>query len=652
MRDSNTNRDVLSDVLAGLEGVTRRDADRYSFHCPLEHRKPNASAEIWLDAEGRIGVCCHDCARNRELWQRIVGPKLRSRQSRVMTTYEYDHPDGEARISYRSDGPGGKRIWQPKGQSIIGTFVKLWPPDRGDTGGTAVWVEGERCAAAIAEIGFVGASSIAGAANVDKTDYSPLAGRDLLVWPDDDPAGREAGEAVARLLTRVGASRVRLATTPEMDDGGDAADLAPGTRLARLRELLQSTPDFRCSPESPYTADPPLGSGEAPKSDWTVLGEICAERLRRQFRFDSVDRVWYSWRDGNRWSELTDTAAITDVLHYERLRISAEIGEEGRHELSNLLARAPDWRRETNNVRGEWWAAIRTSLSRPKIAPPPYELATPAGVVDLRSGRIQPHDPLVHDTLAVTRGNYRPLDVDNLRGALWKRLRHNISDADFDQLIAILGIAVARRSADYCGILWLYGASGSGKGLTARLIQDAFGGMGIGVSGELLERRSRTDIDADLADLIEGDPVIYCASEVGSVGTSRLNGLTGGDTFSARRPHGKIKRGSLSGMLIVTSVDAPHMAVEAGLRRRLVVIHFPRRLADNVRRNRFFVSDELDAVITLSIEAATQVGRQGWKPPEGNLSARADFLADADPVAAWLDALPDAVGRPLVPRLC
>ena len=68
MRDSNTDRDVLADALAGLEGVTREDADRYSFFCPPEHRKENASAAKWLDAHGRIGVC----GRNRELWQGML----------------------------------------------------------------------------------------------------------------------------------------------------------------------------------------------------------------------------------------------------------------------------------------------------------------------------------------------------------------------------------------------------------------------------------------------------------------------------------------------------------------------------------------------------------------------------------------------------
>ena len=203
--------------------------------------------------------------------------------------------------------------------------------------------------------------------------------------------------------------------------------------------------------------------------------------------------------------------------------------------------------------------------------------------------------PLKHDTLAVTRGIYRPDEASKIREALWSRLQFNIERNDFDQVLKSLGLAVARRSVDYGSILWLYGVSGGGKGSTARLIQSAFGMQGLGVSADMFERRSRSDIDADLARLIQIDPVVYVASEIERVGISRINSLTGGDALSSRRPHGKIVEGALSGMLIATSVDAPHVSVEKGLKRRLIVIPFPRKLDPSVRKQRLFTQDELDA---------------------------------------------------------
>ena len=74
MTHTNTNRNALDDVLSGLDSVVRKDADRYSLYCPLEHHRPDAFVETWPDAERRIGVCCHDRGCNREPWQRIVRP--------------------------------------------------------------------------------------------------------------------------------------------------------------------------------------------------------------------------------------------------------------------------------------------------------------------------------------------------------------------------------------------------------------------------------------------------------------------------------------------------------------------------------------------------------------------------------------------------
>ena len=390
-----------------------------------------------------------------------------------------------------------------------------------------------------------------------------------------------------------------------------------------------------------YQDGQPSSRADAGVSSWTTIGEICGNALRRQFRFDRNNRTWYEWREGTYWVHFTDRTIITDVLHNDRLRIAADLGDQGKRDLRDLLANDDTWRRETGNVGGEWWAALRLFLGRGQPSPPSYEVATPEGVVDIRTGEIRSHDPLIHDTVALTNGRYCPQEAESLKLELWDRLQHNLSMEDFEQLIAILGIAVARRCVDYYSILWLIGKSGSGKSTTASLIRKAFGGLGLGASADVLARRSRSDIDADLTDLLEVDPAVICISEVEKIGISRLLALTGGDVLGARRPHGRMQRGSLSGLVIATSVVPPKMAVDTGVRRRVLVLSFPARIDDSVAHNRTFSQDELDAVITLSIEAARDVGRSGWTPPKGNVEAKRCFLAEADPVGDWLESLPD-----------
>ena len=59
---------IINAILPGLRGVTpNRPKGGWSFFCPLNHRKKNAPAVIWVNDEGWISVHCCDCRRNDEL---------------------------------------------------------------------------------------------------------------------------------------------------------------------------------------------------------------------------------------------------------------------------------------------------------------------------------------------------------------------------------------------------------------------------------------------------------------------------------------------------------------------------------------------------------------------------------------------------------
>ena len=71
---------IINDILPCLRGVKpNRSKDGWSFFCPLDHRKKNAPAVIWVNDEGWISVHCFDCHRNAELREAVVAPHLRNR---------------------------------------------------------------------------------------------------------------------------------------------------------------------------------------------------------------------------------------------------------------------------------------------------------------------------------------------------------------------------------------------------------------------------------------------------------------------------------------------------------------------------------------------------------------------------------------------
>ena len=89
------------------------------------------------------------------------------------------------------DYPHKHPFVKPSGMGPDGWQVRLeWPMF--DDKRLAVVVEGAHKAEAIASAGYIGAAYTGGSSNSDKADYRPLAGMDVVVWPDNDESGRVA----------------------------------------------------------------------------------------------------------------------------------------------------------------------------------------------------------------------------------------------------------------------------------------------------------------------------------------------------------------------------------------------------------------------------------------------------------------------------
>ncbi|MGQ9369598.1 AAA family ATPase [Azospirillum sp. ST 5-10] len=89
-----------------------------------------------------------------------------------------------------------------------------------------ILVEGEKCADAINEVGLVGTTAMMGAKSPpDKTNWSPLKGKRVIVWPDRDKAGWDYAEKVANAAIAAGANHVAILYPPDdMPHKWDAAD--------------------------------------------------------------------------------------------------------------------------------------------------------------------------------------------------------------------------------------------------------------------------------------------------------------------------------------------------------------------------------------------------------------------------------------------
>lgn len=91
-----------------------------------------------------------------------------------------------------------------------------------------VVVEGEKCADALVSLGIAATTSSQGAKSADKADWSPLAGKQVVILPDHDEAGAQYAADVARLAAEAGAKSVSLVRLADQwrdcPAGGDVAD--------------------------------------------------------------------------------------------------------------------------------------------------------------------------------------------------------------------------------------------------------------------------------------------------------------------------------------------------------------------------------------------------------------------------------------------
>ncbi len=85
--------------------------------------------------------------------------------------------------------------------------------------------EGEKAADAARSIGLIATTSAHGSQSPDKTDWSPLAGKEVVILPDRDEPGAKYADAVVAILAKLTpAPVVKVVEIPDLPDHGDLVD--------------------------------------------------------------------------------------------------------------------------------------------------------------------------------------------------------------------------------------------------------------------------------------------------------------------------------------------------------------------------------------------------------------------------------------------
>ncbi|HEY2711406.1 MAG TPA: hypothetical protein VGI60_02745 [Chthoniobacterales bacterium] len=154
------------------------------------------------------------------------------------TRRDWYHTSGVERffvvVRFHNDDPGDKE-YRPFSRDSGGKWLAKDPPSPLPLFGLpdlltrveepVYIVEGEKCACALATLSLLATTSAHGAKSPQKTDWSPLAGREVIILPDNNEPGRAYAKVVIDLLQRLNPpASVTITELPGVPEGGDIVD--------------------------------------------------------------------------------------------------------------------------------------------------------------------------------------------------------------------------------------------------------------------------------------------------------------------------------------------------------------------------------------------------------------------------------------------
>ena len=183
--------------------------------------------------------------------------------------------EGKAKVIRPWDVSGDGRLGFPKG--VVRPLLNL-PEIIERAEELVMLVAGEKCVDAVMKLGVLATTNAGGESAMGQTDLTPLEGRDIILWADNDDAGTKWIKKLTGALGNVGAASVRVVETPKnKPNKWDAADAELGERDTLVEAAWESPPVMQSA--VPLAAEIILPSEQPGKRNWIVIGSILLSKL-------------------------------------------------------------------------------------------------------------------------------------------------------------------------------------------------------------------------------------------------------------------------------------------------------------------------------------------------------------------------------------
>ncbi|WP_229398127.1 phage/plasmid primase, P4 family [Micromonospora okii] len=634
---------AVAALAAQLDGwasaLTTRAADGQVYACG----QAGGAAQIY--AADRFGLDAGDCARlglglalDLGGGPRLVVP-FRDRDG-VPRGYQARALDPAARVRWLGPPSPDGASWAKVG----------WLP--GEAGWSEVIVtEGPGDGLTACATGY-DAAPVRGAGQAPAAVAAELvalaAGRPFVVVGDADPAGDRFARGLVAELARCGESA--RAVRPPID-GDDLTEWRKRNKEGFATEFVRAV----------VTSEDP-GALRARLDAWTDadLTEVAsARRLREHFEasgsgvryspeagffiltagvwtLDSLDLVRTTAQDvaAALWEE---ASALADAL-----KEVAQAGDKAAtKELGARVGKLKAFARAANSSRGidamvkELRALRGVAHDINEFDSHHHLLACRNGVIDLRTGKLLPHDP---DLLLTKR-----VDIEydpEAQAPRWEKFLREVFPANPDlpaYMQRLTGYGITGETSEQCFAVF-FGKGRNGKGVFTEVLAHLFKAHTVATPFSTFEAKPAGGIPNDIAAMKGARLVLASEGEAGApMAESLLKRVTGQDTISARFMRKEFFEFLPTFLIMLSTNNKPNFkGQDEGLWARVKLIPWVRYFAPHERDRKLkhkLITEEAAGILAWAVRGAVDWYRDGLQDPPSVIAATAEYRYTSDALA-------------------
>jgi len=548
--------------------------------------------------------------------------------------WDYLTADGKLiAVVYRYDPPGRKKEFRPynprTGKHSPPNPRPLYNQPGIAQAQTVILVEGEKSAQALIDAGICATTAMHGAnAPVDKTDWSPLAGKTVLIWPDRDKPGYAYAEKAAQAMLAAGVGSVAILHPPaDKAEGWDAADGLAETPPFDVAGFIVAGERMPVTPDFDQTSSPASLFAKVDATTEDGLATAFTRRYRDDWRHVTLWGKWLVW-NGVRWNhDQTDY-----VRHLIRQVCRAASHKADTPRLKTKLASASTAAAVERFARADPDHATTAEVWDAD----PWLINTPAGVVDLRSGNTRPHrreDRMTKVTTATPHGTC----------PLWLGFLADVTGGDAElmsYLQRVIGYCLTGITSEHA-LFFLYGTGANGKSVFVNVITTILGDYAANAPMDTFMETRSDRHPTDLAGLRGARFVSSIETEQGRRwNESKVKAITGGDKISARFMRQDFFEYTPQFKLVIAGNHKPSIRnVDEAMKRRLHLIPFTVTIPSEKRDGKLTgkLLKERDGILAWAVEGCRLWQHQGLKVPASVVSATEEYFENEDALGQWIE---------------